>query len=118
MQFCTDYDEVLVDLLDKACAAGMTPNTFWETEPADTIAYINAQSEERYSLSTGLAQNIIAALGNSLSKHPSRNLFPSYDELVICTIKEEAKRQWTQEQKLEARADELRARFAGIKSNT
>ena len=95
----------------------MTPNTFWETEPADTIAFINAQSEERYNFSTGLAQNIIAALGNSLSKRPDKNLFPSYDELMIRQIKEAAKREWSQEQKLEARADELRARFSGIKSD-
>jgi hypothetical protein len=108
---------VLIDLLDKACAAGMMPNMFWDTEPADTIAYINAQGEERYNLSTGLAENFIAALGNALSKHPKKDLFPSYDELMIRAIKEEAKKEWTQEQRLEARADELRLKFAGLKSN-
>lgn len=113
---CTDFDEVLIDLLDKACAAGMAPNVFWDTEPADTIAFINAQAEERYNMSTGLAQNIIAALGNSFSKHPQTNLFPAYEELMIRAIKEEAKKEWTQQQKMEARADELRLQFAGLKS--
>lgn len=96
----------------------MMPNTFWDTEPADTIAFINAQAEERYNISIGLAQNIIACLGNSMSKRPDRHLFPSYDELVARQIMEEAKKEWTQEQRLAARADELRAKFAGLKSNT
>lgn len=94
------------------------PNVFWDTEPADTIAFINAQGEERYNQSTGLAINIVAALGNSLSKRPKKDLFPSYDELITKRIMEEAKKQWTQEQRLNARADELRAQFAGLKSNT
>ena len=109
---------MLIDLLDQACAAGMLPNVFWDTEPADTIAFINAQAEEKYKVSTGLAENIIAALGNSLSKHPKRDLFPSYEELLRRSILEEAKKQWTQEQHLEARAEQLRAQFAGIKSTT
>lgn len=92
------------------------PNEFWDTEPADTIAFINAQSEERYNLSTGLAENIIAALGNSLSKHPKREVFPSYDSLVIKHTKEEAKKAMSQEQRLNARIEQLRAQFAGIKS--
>ena len=104
---------MLVDLLDSACAAGMSPNTFWETEPADTIAFINAQAEERYNFSTGLAQNIIASLGNSLSKHPKKDLFPDYEELLIQRMKEELKKEMSQEERLEARAEELRARFAG-----
>lgn len=91
----------------------MSPNTFWETEPADTIAFINAQAEERYNFSTGLAQNIIASLGNSLSKRPKKDFFPSYDELLARQIKEELKKEMSQEQRLEARAEELRARFAG-----
>jgi len=94
------------------------PNVFWDTEPADTIAFINAQAEERYKMSTGLAENFIAALGNCFAKHPKRDLFPSYDELMIQAIKEEAKKEWTQEQKMEARIEQLRAQFAGIKSNT
>ena len=94
------------------------PNTFWDTEPADTIAFINAQAEERYNMSVGLAQNIIACLGNSMSKRPDRHLFPSYDELIARQIKEEAKKQWSQEQRMEARIEELKARFAGSKSNT
>lgn len=117
MDIARDYDDVLIDLLEKACAAGMSPNTFWETEPADTICFINAQAEERYNISTGLAQNIIASLNNSLSKHPKRNLFPSYDELLLRHMKEELKKEMSQEERLQARADELRARFAG-KFNT
>lgn len=94
------------------------PNVFWDTEPADTIAFINAQGEERYNQSTGLASNIVAALGNSMSKHPKRDIFPSYEDLIVRSILQEAKKQWTQEQKLDARAEQLRAQFAGIKSNT
>ena len=95
----------------------MPPNTFWETEPADTIAFINAQAEERYNMSVGLAQNIIASLSNAMSKHPKKDLFPSYDELLIQQLKEELKKQMTQEERLNMRAAELRARFAG-KFNT
>lgn len=104
---------MLVDLLESACAAGMSPNTFWETEPADTICFINANAEERYNFSVGLAQNIIASLGNSMSKHPKKNIFPSFDELYERHLKEELKKEMTQEERLKARADELRARFAG-----
>ena len=109
---------MLIDLLDQACAAGMMPNVFWDTEPADTIAFINAQSEERYNISTGLAENIIAALGNSLSKHPKKELFPSYEELWKRQALAEARKQWSQEQRLEARVEQLKAQFAGLKSNT
>ena len=103
----------MIELLEKACAAGMMPNVFWETEPSDTIAFINAQAEERYNLSTGLAQNIIACLGNAMSKHPKKNIFSDFEELIKQNILEEAKKQWTQEQKLDARIDELRLKFAG-----
>ena len=96
----------------------MMPNVFWETEPADTIAFINAQAEERYNLSTGLSENIIAALGNAFSKHPKKDIFPSYEKLMMKSILEEAKKEWSQEQRLNARAEQLRAQFAGIKSNT
>ena len=95
----------------------MPPNTFWETEPADTIAFINAQAEERYNMSVGLAQNIIASLSNAMSKHPKDSIFPPYDELLMQRIKEELKKQMTQEERLNMRAAELRARFAG-KFNT
>ena len=91
----------------------MSPNTFWETEPADTICYINSQAEERYNFSVGLAQNIIASLGNSMSKHPKKNLFPTYDELLKQQIKEELKKEMSQEDRLQMRADQLRAMFAG-----
>lgn len=117
MQIAQDYDDILIDLLDKACAAGMPPREFWETEPADTIAFINAQAEERYNMSVGLAQNIIACLGNAMSKHPKRNIFPSYDQLLRTHYLEEAKKQWTQEQRLDARVAELRSKFTG-KNNT
>ena len=103
----------MIELLEKACAAGMMPNVFWETEPADTISFINAQAEERYNISTGLAQNIIACLGNAMSKHPKKNIFSDFEELFKQNILEEAKKQWTQEQKLDARIDELRLKFAG-----
>ena len=103
----------MIELLEKACAAGMMPNVFWDTEPADTIAFINAQAEERYNISTGLAQNIIACLGNAMSKHPKKNIFSDFEELIRQNILEEAKKQWTQEQRLDARIDELRLKFAG-----
>ena len=68
-------------------------------------------------MSVGLAQNIIASLSNAMSKHPKSNVFPSYDELLMQRVKEELKKQMTQEERLNMRAAELRARFAG-KFNT
>ena len=108
---------MLIDLLEKACAAGMMPNEFWETEPADTISFINAQAEERYNISTGLAQNIIACLSNSMSKRPKKNLFPSYEELLVKSLREEVKKEMTQQARLDARVDELRRMFAGKNTN-
>ena len=64
-------------------------------------------------MSVGLAQNIIASLSNAMSKHPKKDLFPSYDELLIQQLKEELKKQMTQEERLNMRAEQLRARFAG-----
>ena len=91
----------------------MSPNTFWETEPADTIAFINAQEEERYSFVVGLAQNIIAGLGNSMSKHPKKDFFPSYEEVYLARLKEEIKKEMSQEERLQARVEALRMQFAG-----
>ena len=68
-------------------------------------------------MSVGLAQNIIASLSNAMSKHPKSSVFPSYDELLMQRVKEELKKQMTQEERLNMRAAELRARFAG-KFNT
>lgn len=116
MKISEDYDDALFDLLGKACAAGMMPNEFWETEPADTIAYINAQAEERYNISTGLAQNIIACLGNAMSKHPKKDIFPSFDELQLKALKDQIKKEMTQQARLDARIDELRRMFAGQNS--
>ena len=113
MRISEDYDDILFDLLGKACAAGMPPNEFWETEPADTIAFINAQAEERYNISIGLAQNIIACLGNAMSKHPKRDLFPSFDELQLKSLKEQIKKEMSQQARLDARVEELRRMFAG-----
>lgn len=94
------------------------PNEFWETEPADTISFINAQAEERYNISTGLAQNIIACLGNSMSKRPKKNLFPSYEELLAKEIKAQLKKEMSEQARFDERINELRAKFAGIKNTT
>lgn len=109
-----DYDSVLADLLDRACAAGMPPDTFWGLEPADTIAYVNAQEERSYNQNVELAQMIISALGNAMSKHPKKNQFPSYEEILGISTR---KVNMTPEDRLQQRVAELRAKFSG-KTNT
>lgn len=109
---CTDYEEVLADLLDRACAVGMPPDTFWGLEPADAIAYVSAREEQIYNNNVELAQMIVGVLGNSMSKHPKKKPLPTYDELLQAAARKEADKHMTGEERLERRVADIRAMFA------
>lgn len=109
-----DYDVTIMGIFKQATAAGMSPNEFWETEPADSVQYVEAKAElnrrnlYEQSLLTAQFFSITLANGFRSSGTPAMD-YPKFEDVFTLYKKEP---QYDGKKALDTRVAELQLMLA------